>query len=612
MEENATSLKPTTESGRVKMWLDRVNVARKYRDRLLDDYGVERFVKEYYGEYDVRLGNVVAPPINDVYAYTQATIAGLSFKDPYISVNAKKKGTILGSHILEAAVNYYWRELQTKQELELELLDVVLAGHAWHKVGTSTKTVGTGSELKLASEKLYSDRVSWRDIVFNIGSRRPPIDCQWMAQRIVKPTADVKEQYQGTSKLEGGPHPALNESEIKYAQFKDDLNYSVLWEIWDAKSRKVYLVAEGFDKFLKQPMDWPDFMDEYPFQFLWFNAMPDQPYPIPDIRPWEPQILEKIKLIAMALNHVKRWNRQLLVHEGAIKQSELDKLEKGIDGSFIFTTEPVSQAAMPLQYAALQPEIFSLLPMLENIANNVNGQPAVDRGASSQVKTRTLGELEMIKSGAKSRTDRKVDRFETHIENIARQLIAHMKANFDLEKVVKITGKEPQEIIAAFGDKYDPQSKTIVFTKEDIQGEYDVEVKAGSTLPLDNATKRAILQEVLGAAEKLAQLPQLPPFIQVVISELLRDFDIKELEVAFEAQNQQAAQEAGAQGQNKAIELEKIQAETSKREAQAKNINTKTAIETATALHQANQAGVLPEAIKIGQGMGALPSSVRG
>lgn len=599
-----TELKPRTQVENVKMWLDRVSVARKYRDRLLDDYGVDRFVKEYYGEYDVRLGNVVAPPINDVYAYTQATIAGLSFKNPYISINAKKKGTIMGSHILEAAVNYYWRELQTKEELELELLDVVLAGHAWHKVGSTTKTVGTDSELKIQSEKLYSDRVSWKDIVFNIGSRRPPIDCQWMAHRIIKPTSQVKADYQGTSKIEGGPHPGLTQDDVKYAQFKDDLNYSVLWEIWDAQKRKVYLCCEGHDKWLKPPMDWPDYLDEFPFQFLWFNAMPDQPYPIPDIRPWEPQILEKIKLMAMALNHVKRWNRQLLVQTGAIKQTELDKLEKGIDGSFVFTDQPVATAAMPLAYAALQPEIFSLFPMLDNIANNVNGQPAVDRGASSQVKTRTLGELEMIKSGAKSRTDRKIDRFETHIENIARHLIFHMQANFDLEQTVKITGKEPQEIIAAFADHYDPVSKTITFTKENIKGEYDVEVKAGSTLPLDNQTKRAILQEVLASAEKLAALPVLPQFIQVVIQELLRNFDIKELEVAFDVQNKQAAEEALAQAQVKKVELQKTEAEAAKREAQAKSVSVDSTIKTGEALYKAHQAGVLPEAIALGKGMG--------
>lgn len=593
-----------------EFWQDRIKVAMKWRDRKLDDLGVDRFVKEYGGEYDVRLGQIQAPPINDVFAYTQAAIAGLSAKDPYITVNAEQPATIQGSHLLEESVNYYWRMLKTKEETDLEVLDTTLAGHAWHKVGNKTKTTEVNGQLQISSEKLYSDRVSWRDVVFNIGSRRPPIDCLWMAQRIIKPTDQVKEDYKGTSDIVGGPHPSLNDDDYKASSFKDDIMFSTLWEIWDSEEKKVKLICEGHDKFLKET-PWPPYLGEFPFQMLWFNAIPDEPYPLPDIKPWEPQILEKIKLLAMALNHVKRWNRQMLVQEGMIKASELDKFEKGIDGMIISVQGPVGTVAAPLAYAALQPEIFTLFSLLDQIANNTNGQPAVDRGATMATKTRTLGELEMIKSGAKSRTDRKVARVEDHIENIARHLIAHMQANFDLEQVIKITGERPAEVIQAFGNKYDPKTQTIRFTKDDIQGQYGVKVKAGSTLPLDKQTRMAILQQVLQSAEQLAAMPQLPPFIQVVISEILRDYDIEELKVAFKAQSDAAAQSQGDASHEKAVEVDKTQAEADKRKAQAANIQADTTIKTGEALYKAHQAGVLPEAVQLGQGMGHFPGNGR-
>lgn len=604
-----SNIKPTTEKAKVALDLDRISVARKYRDRILEtELGVERFIQEYEGNYDVRLGGIQVPPINDVFAYTQASIAGLIFKDPYIAVNAKKNSSILGARILEQAVNYYWRLLKTKDELELEIMDCILAGHAWHKVGSITKTIGNGAAIKISDEKLYSDRVSWRDMVFNIGSRRPPNDCQWMAQRVVKPTQDVKDQYPGTSSIVGGPHPSLNKDEIKGSEFKDDINFSTLWEIWDIRNREVRLVCEGHDKYLKKTK-WPSFLNEYPFKMLWFNSSPDKPYPIPDIKPWEPQILEKIKLLAMSLNHVKRNSRQLIIKSGAFKETELDKFEKGVDGAMISTDLAIGESVQPLAYPAQQVEIFPLMNILDQMANNINGQPAFDRGATATTKTRTLGELELIKSGGKSRTDRKVDRIETHIENISQTLIAFMQANFDMDTVVKITGQPPEEIIKAFGDHYDPITKSVTFTKEDIQGEYDVDVKAGSTLPLNKESRQAILQSVLESAEKLIAVPVLPPFIQVLIQEILDGYDIKALEVAFEAQSKQAQVMNAQSAQSKNVEDEKTQAEADKRAAQAKQISAETAIKTGEALHTAQQEGILPQAIELGRAMGQFPEN---
>lgn len=598
------------ENGDVHLWLDRIQVAKKYRDRCLDDLGVDRFVKEYLGEYDVKISGQVAPPIGEVYAYTQASMANLFNKDPYLTVNPQKKGTIKGAALLETAVNYYQRLLRTKDEFELELMDCILAGHAWHKTGISVKTIGIGVDTRIDSERFYSNRVSWRDVVFNIGCRRPPLDCRWIAQRIVKATDEVKEQYGVRSiGIHGGPHPDLTENELKTAAYKSDLNFSTLWEIHDIKTREVFLVCEGHDKFLKDPAPWPDYVAEFPFRRLYWNENPDSAFPIPDIKPFEAQIKEKIKFLGMAINHLKRNSRQLLIKKGSISQKEQDKLEKGIDGSFIEvkTNGNPAEAAQPLAYAPMPPEIFNVLNRLDEIINNVSGQPATDRGAPQRTISRTEDELMMIKEGSKSRTTRKLNRFEDHIESTAKDLIAHMQANFDVQQMIKITGEAPEDIIKAFGQNYDPQTKSIVFSKDDIQGEYDVDVQAGSTLPLDKETRMSLLSLILDKASRLAMLPSLPPFMQVVIKELLRDYNIKSLEEAFDLQTKQAEQSKQQQAQAAQADQQKTEAEASKRQAQTKEIQAETVLKTGQALHQAHQAGVLPEAIELGRGMGLFP-----
>lgn len=604
-----------SELSEVRRKLDRIQVAKKYRDRVLEDLGVDRFIEEYNGVYNVTVSGVPVPPINEVYAFVQTSLANLFNKDPYITVNPQKTSSIKGAAILEVVCNYYKRLLRTKEEFELELMDCLLAGHAWHKTGIKVETIGTGVDTKIKSESFYSNRVPFKDIVFNIGSQRPPLDCRWIAQKIVLPTDEVKKKYGDRAiGVPGGPHPSLNEDELKTASYKSDLNFTTLWEYHDIFTRKVCVLAEGFDRYLSPEKDWPDYVNEFPFRMLWWNYNPKSAFPIPDIKPFEPQILEEIKFLGMALNHIKRNSRQLLAKKGTVSKTEMDKLEKGIDGSIIEvkTSGNPAEAVQPLAYAPMPVETFTILNRLQEIINKVGGQPSTDQGAPQRTISRTEDELIMIKEGSKTRTTRKLNRFEDHIESTFKDLIGYMQANFDMEQVVRITGETPQEIVQALGQNFDPITKTIKFSKEDIQGQFDVDVQAGSTLPLDKETRMSLLSLIFDKATRLAALPSIPPFMQVLIKEMLKDYGIKSLEEAFDLQTQQSEAAKAQQAHSMQMENDKLKAETDKRNAQAKDLEANTVLTTGRALHEAHIAGVLPEAIELGRGMGLFPSEDEG
>lgn len=589
------------ETKLVKRWLDRLATSKKWRDQVRDDANWEKYVDEYKGKYDVVLGNIYIPPINEVYAYTQATIANLFFQNPYIAVNAKKTGTILGAYIWEAILNYWWRELKIKDEVELEIIDTIHIGHGWNKTGVNVKTSGSGDQLRLLRDSYFATRVSWRDMLVNVGCRRPPKDCLWIAQRIYRPTDDVKKDYgRPAAKLNGAPHPSIDEQYRKNIIYKEDINFSAIHEVWDARERKIYLIAdENGDSFLEDPRPWPDWLEEYPYEMLQWNDVPDEPYPMSDIHTFNPQILETIKVFTQMLNHVKRWNRQMIIKKGTMTATEIDKFEKGIDGAILsaVTTGDIQTAFKALDFGSLPPDIYMVLDRLTQLKASINGQPEFERGSMTKTSTRTIGELQLMKGGSGARTDRKLDRIERHCENIARHLMAFMKANFSVSEAARITGKEPPEIIKAFADqgKYDPVSQTINFTPEDIIGEYDVTIKAGSTLPLDKLTRDQILDQTLQASIPLAAAPSLPPFIAQIIKERLRDYDIKSLEMAFDQQQQTVQAQQDQQAQVQQAQVEKTKAETAKRQAQAEDINIDSVIKGATAVAKGH--GVIaPEA----------------
>jgi hypothetical protein len=286
---------------------------------------------------------------------------------------------------------------------------------------------------------------------------------------------------------------------------------------------------------------------------------------------------------------------------GTMNASELDKFEKGIDGTILMakTSGDIQAAFKTLDFGSLPPDIYLILDRLDQIMDKIRGQAGFEQGGQAKTQTRTVGELELMKGGSGARTDRKIGCIETHCENIARHLMFHMKQNFDLPTMVKITGNEPKEIIEAFQmeGKFDENSGTITFTKEDIAGEYDVTVKAGSTLPLDKMTRDQILDKTLQMAIPLASAPSLPPFITEIIKERLRDYGIKGLEEAFDQQAQYMAQQQQGQQQAQQTIDDKTKAETAKRDAQAQQIGVDTYIKGATALAKAH--GVIPLEAKV-------------
>jgi hypothetical protein len=587
----------------LRKWTDRISMGKRYKEQITEQQKWNTYIDQFKGIYDVVLGNQYVPPINEVYAYVQSLKAALFQRNPYIACNAKKTGTVEGSYIWEAILNHDWQEMKIKGEVEMEIDDAILVGHAWNKVGNNVKTVGNGDTLAVESEKLFSNRVSWRDMLFNIGTRRLMVDTLWIAQRIWKPTDDVKDEYGSrAAKLNGAALPAIDERIRKDVLYKDDINFSPLWEIWDARERKIYLMSDEMNKdFLEDPKPWPEYLDEFPYQMLSFNEVPDEPYPMSDIAPWNPQVLEKIKVFTMILNHIKRGNRQLIMRKGVLKEQDKDKYEKGIDGSIldaaVSATADLQSSFKFLDYGQMPADYYMILDRLDQIMDKVRGQAAFQQGGQTKTQSRTEGELQLIQGASTSRSQIKQSRIEGHCENIARHLMFHRKANLDLDMVVNVTGNEPPEILQAFQGQgiFDAKTKTLHFSKEQIQGEYDLSIKEGSTLALDKTTRDQTLREVYQMSMPLASAPSVPPFIAEIVKELLKDFEIKGLEKAFDDQQAQADQKEQGNAMTQEAEMAKVESETQKRQAQSQQINADTIIKTANALGKAS-GDIHPEA----------------
>lgn len=572
-----------SEAKAVALDQERISIAKKDQERWADESGAKRFVKEYEGDYGIvfhgRKQRFKVPPINEVFSYVQADISSTYNRDPYITVNAEA-GTPKGAALWEVIINYQWRKLRIKEEIEFEIIDKDVVGHAWHKTGNAVYSVGSGDQLKV-DQKLYSRWMDWKDVVWNIGATRPPDDCVWMAGRIVMPLNEIKKKYPAAKALEGVPNPEVDKDSYKKSIYKDDIKVGVLWEIWDAEKKEIRLIAEGLkDRYLDKPKPWPEYMKHFPFRMYWDFAIPGKSRPMSAIAPWEPQILEEMILVAQALNHAKRWNRQAWVKNAQIDENALDKFERGDDGAIIVANADVGPDSLRfVDFGSLPPDFYMLMDRLQAIKRNINGQPEFVRGGVTKTNTRTIGELQLMQEGTQSRQSRKIDRLETHCENIARDMMACLKDNFDFEETLKITGELPEKIIEALGENFDPVTQQVKFTPEDIEGEYDVDVKSGSTLPMDKQTRIQVLEIVLQTVAAATAQGPMSPFMNALIQELLKDYEIKPLQEAYAQEVAQAQEMKEQQQADQDVDKQKTLAEAEKRTAQAAQIGVDTLIQ---------------------------------
>lgn len=556
----------------VAKWKDRISSSEKFRASKADKYGWERFIKEYKGEYNIplvtRRSTIQVPPLNKVFAYIQTDISEMFLRNPYITVTPLTGGNVRGAALLESAVNALWKELQIKKEVELSMIDSALVGHGWNKTGINVVSEGDESDddIQIKEQMLYSSYVSWRDVVFNQGSRRPPVDCQWMAHRIVKLKDSVVGKYPFLKKVPGVAHP---QADFDSGLNKEDADYLVFWEVWDKESREKFLLCDGYEKYVSPPAPWPKYQVNFPFTMLSYFVNPDEAYPLSIIGMIEPQILEEIKIFSRMLNHTKRWNRQAFIKRGTIEKTSLDSFEDGVDGAIHeIDGDPNVKFA---DFGQVSSDHYALVNMLQGYQREVGGQAEFQRGGTLKTQSRSVGELELIESGTKGRISKRVDNLEEYLSEIARQLISHLKGNFSVPYIAQITQETPVKIIEAVGDHFNPITKSIEFTPSEIAGEYSITVQAGSTLPKNKQRREAVMKEVLGIAAQLKG--PATPFVKKIILSLLKEYEVPELEQAFiEQEAATAAMMQKADEQSK-LEKAKMVADISKKTEQADKVS---------------------------------------
>ena len=584
-----------SEKKEVEAWLRTMTKVEKNRDEIGSKAGWSRFIDEFKNEWGWLQRTVKIPliPTNLIYSYTKTEIARLYFRDPWITVNPKRIEDIGASQIAEQIINYIWGELALKSEIKKALLDAILVGHGWIKCGyvATFGTVesqpkeepkrGPGRPPKkvaevetseyVKSENVFSYHVPYKDILFDPSASFPaPHNARWMAHKIIKPLRAIKESgiYDHTDELKTSS--ALADPKADYdtgdggtaSTAKDkDVRTATLYEIYDLDNMRVVTVSSGCPYYLNK-INYPEWLSGgFPFSMLAFNPVPGDVFPLSDVAPQEPLVIEMMKIASLWINHLKRWNRQIFIEPDLFTDEELDKFKDGNDGAIIRAQGPIKDKYDIPQYPAVQQDSYQIYNEAYKLYQVVSGQTPADQGGQAKVPTRTLGELRLQMMGGHARADEKVDVLEDFIAEIARKLLGIMQKKYDLPKITRIVGTQsvqkklqgplgqrPSAQPNAMGGQVNPiaaQSFTSDFSfswnRQDILGEMDVDVVAGSTVPMDRESQLQILEKMIPLLPAAGVTPG-SPAAKAYAREVFRLVGIQSVEAIMDLVDQQPPQ----------------------------------------------------------------------
>ena len=593
------------EEKEVEAWLRTISSTVIWRDGIGQKAGWKRFISEYKNNWDFLQSMVSIPiiPLNLVYSYVKTEIARMYFRDPWVTVNAKRMEDVGAAQIAEQILNYTWGEIKLKAQIKLALLEALLVGHSWIKVGYAAefgtvesqpkeekpkpgrpslkkfKEVETNEYIK--SENVFAYYVPWNQVIFDPSATFPAThNARWMAHKIVKPYRAVVQSgiYEHTDELKpaGGIEDPNNvydtPDSIKEGQGKD-VKSVTLWEIYDLDHQVVTTVSPSCKKKLRE-IPLPEYLaGGFPFVQIAFNPLPGEVYPMSDIAPHEAQIIEMIKLVSIEINHLKRWNRQLIVGPDTFVPDEEAKFKDANDGAIIKASRPTfKDEIFVAPYAPVQSDIYGVFTQVYQLWQMISGQTATDQGGQAKTQTRTLGELRMSLQGSKARPEEKVDVLEDSISEVARKLLTIMQKKYDLPKIARIVGEKSvrEKIFKVLPNRPSAQPQMpqqpgvpgapppaqqpnpvadqsfgsefgFSWNRTDIMGEMDVDVLAGSTVPMDRESQLEILEKMLPILQAAGVQPG-SPAAKSYAREMTRLAGLMSMETVMDIADQQPPQ----------------------------------------------------------------------
>lgn len=252
-----------------------------------------------------------------------------------------------------------------------------------------------------------------------------------------------------------------------------------LYHIYNRRDQQIVTFADGFDEELRV-IDWPLAFDEFPFVPLIFNDTPPdeqdpRAYPMDDITPLKPQLMEKTLLRTSMVKIRRQAMPSVVVDSNIHDDNDIRKMQGDGNGVNIIGIPGGSNGVLALPPIRIPDDCFKMDAIVDQDLTIVSGYSQLLL-AGQQAGDPTATEVNYAASATNLRTSRKLDIVEEFIIEVARRMAAICWEKYDRVHVADILGKEVSE------DMWPDLSQLPrAEVQRKVRSELDFKIEAGST-----------------------------------------------------------------------------------------------------------------------------------
>ncbi len=495
--------------------------------------------------------------VNLIFSTINVMAPAVAVNNPRFVVNARRPDTAPQAVVTEEVLNYMWRTHHYHDEFRLAVLDWLVTGHGWVKCGYKfTKPPeekkadaqdvsdpddaasfgiddrddvdgNVESEMYVYDDRPFVERISVYDMFVDPDSRHPKEMC-WIAQRTWRPIADVQvdDRYSPAARKKVSAKSwsrwSSSEGDMDARDDKPDKgpkSFCEIIEFYDIKRRQVATFCLDSDTtgdesgFLIKPKAMPYAMG-HPFEMVRNYEVSDHFYPIGDVAQIESLQLELNQTRTQMMNHRKRFQRKWLYNRDAFDRDGIQALESDIDNTMIpVMSDNMGDVVVPMPAIITPSDFYDQSGLITNDIDRVSGVSDYQRGSAQTSVTRTATAAAMIQDAANARAQDRLAKIESTLARLGERIIGLMQQYMTGEQVARIVTM--------------PGKAWVNYDADYIQGEFDFDVAAGSTEPMNETFRRQSALQLVDASMPFLEMGVANP-MTLYMHILQKGFGIKD------------------------------------------------------------------------------------
>lgn len=576
-----------TEEDRLKVWQNRISASNKKYEDWSKRYNTDRLEEYYLGRQWQGLDDTEADKkyvINMVYSTVEVNKPTMSFSRPQIRVQPRpgRESSMFSlarekAKLCEDTLQTFIDDPDIRFAMETNLalheahfrFGVIEVGYTsdWIDNPNAGKPIlkensdsplkdSEGNDVveperKIEREAMFVRRIPAKQFRVSASSRNGLEQNDWLAYYEWHYAEDIKRNplYRGTKSLKstGAMRDMPEDADLlKHTDDEDAEEHSGMvkvWKVWDMRSMKRHVFAEGHNKFL---------LEKEPFKFcplavVKFHEVLDSFYPMPPVSQWLGPQDELNEIRDSQRAHRRRFYRRYTTMEGAVDDPELEKLETGGDGTIIMVNAP--NAIVPVPDAPMGADVWNHLGETKQDILAVTGIGSDQRGVA---ESETATQANIIDVRSKLRETSSRAKVSEWLSQIARLMLMTIREKMALPFWIK-RNLDPASVNA------DPMSALPLanlykeITAEDVTDiDLDISVDLASMSPVTEEALRVSWNQVMAILTNpaVAQIMAMSPVIlrrTLNLYGIRAENDIQEVSRVLQQMMAQAAEAQQAQ-----------------------------------------------------------------